>query len=85
MGRQVSGGKKLKNTTQKKKESDHTKKQLSEMVGKWKNIQHISNQVSLIVKIEKEEIFLVNIKRKMSGIERDVIANNIASSTVSSE
>lgn len=55
------------------------------MVGKWKNIQHISNQVSLIVKIEKEEIFLVNIKRKMSGIERDVIANNIASSTVSSE
>ena len=26
MGRQVSGGKKLKNATQKKKESDHTKK-----------------------------------------------------------
>ena len=53
--------------------------------GKWKNIQHKSNQVSLIVKIEKEEIFLVNIKRKMSGIERDMIANNLASSTVSSE
>ena len=33
MGRQVSGGKKLKNAIQKKKESDHTKKQLSEMVG----------------------------------------------------
>ena len=34
MGRQVSGGKKLKNATQKKKESDYTKKQLSEMAGK---------------------------------------------------
>lgn len=52
---------------------------------KWKNLQHVSNQDSLIVRIEKEEIFLVNMKQKMSSIERDMIANIIASSTVSSE
>ena len=34
MGRQVSGGKKLKNATQKKKVWPHKKKQLSEMVEK---------------------------------------------------
>ena len=37
------------------------------------------------MRIEKEEIFLVNIKPKMSSIERDMIANIIASSTVNSE
>lgn len=37
------------------------------------------------MKIEKEEISLVNIKQKMSGIERNMIANIIASRTASSE